>query len=136
MSQFAHTASRETETVAFSLRPDGIVSGVAKPIEVTLERAQANMQAITHLLGGRRGPVVLDLRGADVGLSAEVRRFFTDPSKARPVTAYAYVVDGAVGRMFANMLLTMGRMLGTSLPMQLFDDEAAALAWARGHLPR
>lgn len=126
----------ETVSTSFALRADGTVLAVARPIpDHGLTHAQDNLEALAALLEGGRAPLVLDVRRTDRAFSPEARALYVGPEAARYVRAIAFVAGGALTRMIANVVLSMGRVVGSPIPLAVFDREDEALLWARTHLP-
>jgi hypothetical protein len=106
------------------LRGDGIVAMVWAPrIATGLTDALAAVDAMTQLTGGRRSPLLVDMRDTgpqDRAARSEFAR------RDDVVSAVALVVDTPLSRMLGNFFLTVNKPL---YPTRLFDDDASALAW-------
>jgi hypothetical protein len=93
------------------LRPDGIVQLVWVPrTRAVLEDAAATLEAMAQLTGGRRSPLLVDMR--DTG------------PQARP----ARLEFARRGDLVSAVALVVG-MNRLSTPTRLFDNEASAVAW-------
>ena len=108
------------------LRSDGIVHVVWLPgTEADVNDAIASFEAMAQLTGGRRSPLLVDMREIgphDRATRAEWARHLD------LVTAVALVVGTPLSRMMGNLSINMKR---PTTPLQLFDDDASALAWLR-----
>jgi hypothetical protein len=106
------------------LRPDGIVQLVWVPrTRALLEDATATLEAMAQLTGGRRSPLLVDMR--DTGPQARPARL-EFARRGDLVSAVALVVGTPLSRMAGNLFINMNRL---STPTRLFDNEASAVAW-------
>jgi len=125
----------ESRQIRYALRSDGTVLGVVYTHqEQRREDAEENVRVLGALLAGRRAPLLLDLRQAERGVTPEAREVYSGPQTARHITALAFIADGVLTRMLANMMLLVSRLGKTAIPMKMFEREEDALAWARGYL--
>ena len=106
------------------LRPDGVVQVVWAPqTTVLLEDATAALEAMAQLTGGRRSPLLVDMR--DTGpQDRATRAVWARPSV--PLSAVALIVGSPLSRMMGNLFISANR---PTTPTRLFNDEASALAW-------
>ena len=93
----------------------------------TLDLARATITDLIALTGGKRIPIVADIRRSK-GMTAEARAFFGKPNP--PYSALAILADSPVTRMIANFFIGLNR---PSVPTQIFTDEEKARAWSRRH---
>jgi hypothetical protein len=109
------------------LRPDGIVQMVwALRATVLLEDATAALEAMAQLTGGRRSPLLVDMR--DTGAQDRATRAeWTRRSDLS--SAVGLIVGTPLSRMVGNIFLRMNK---PQFPVRLFDTEAPALAWLQG----
>jgi hypothetical protein len=109
------------------LRPDGIVQVVWVPrTTVHLEDATATLEAMAQLTGGRRSPLMVDMR--DTGpQDRRTRAEWTSRSGLQ--SAVALIVGTPLSRMLGNLLLNVNK---PQFPVRLFDKEASAVAWLEG----
>jgi hypothetical protein len=106
------------------VRPDGIVQLVWAPqTTVLLEDAAAALEEMAKLTGGRRSPLLVDMRETG-SLDRPTRAEFTRRSDLQ--SAVALVAGTPLSRMMANFFL---RVNEPSFPTRLFDDEASAIIW-------
>ena len=111
------------------LRPDGIVHLVlASGTVLTLEDAVAAVAAVTRLTGGRRSPLLVDVR--DAGQVDRAGRHELSRQE-KVVSAVAAIVGTPLSRMMGNLIINVSR---PQMPVRLFDDEASALAWLQTFL--
>ena len=106
------------------LRPDGIIQIVWTPQTATVrEDAVAALEAMAQLAGGRRRPVLVDMRDTgsqDRATLAEWTR------RGDTVSAVALIVGTPLSRMVGHFSLSVSK---APFPTRLFDSEAAAIAW-------
>jgi hypothetical protein len=108
------------------LRPDGIVQLVWTPrTTALLEDAIATLAAMAQLTGGRRSPLLVDMR--DTGPQARPARL-EFARRSDLVSAVALVVGTPLSRMAGNLFINMNR---PATPTRLFDKEASAVAWLK-----
>ena len=116
---------------AFAWEPidaDGIaVFRLLTSAPFTLDLARATITDLIALTGGKRVPIVADIR-LSKGMTAEARTFFGNPNP--PYSALAILADSPVTRMIANFFIGLNR---PSVPTQIFTDEEKARAWSRRH---
>jgi hypothetical protein len=106
------------------LRPDGIVQLVWIPrTTALLEDAIATLAAMAQLTGGRRSPLLVDMR--DTGPQSRPARL-EFARRGDLVSAVALVVGTPLSRMAGNLFINMSR---PPTPTRLFDTEASAVAW-------
>jgi hypothetical protein len=122
----------DTGTVRFTIRPDGIVYGVALPErQQTVEDARVNLAACRDLAGHGDAPLLIDVRNTGT-LSREARKIYTGEEGARTISALGFVADSAFGRVAGNLFIRLAR---TRFPVRLFATEEEALRWLRSFLP-
>jgi hypothetical protein len=91
-----------------------------------LEDATATLEAMAQLTGGRRRPLVVDMR--DTGPQARPARL-EFARRSDLVSAVALVVGTPLSRMAGNLFIRMNK---PPFPARLFDNEATAVAWLQG----
>jgi len=94
----------------------------------TLDLAQTTIADLTALTGGKRVPIMADIRRSK-GMTQEARAFFGNPNP--PYSALAILADSPVTRMIANFFIGLNR---PSVPTHVFTDEEKALHWLRGYV--
>ena len=115
-----------TRTCAFIV--DDIVRGTfLNGAEVTLDDAKENLAITAQLSGGRRMPVLVDLRAVR-SQSPEARAFFAGPEGASVSSAVALLISSPLSRVLGNFYLGFNRPL---TPTRLFTDAAEAESWLR-----
>src|SRR5688572_24269566 len=127
MNGVRHTRTAQVETTA-----DGIViTRILPDVEQRIQDAVENIAVSAEACGGRRAPIVVDLRRAKT-LDAETRHYYSGKQLTEAFTAIALLVPiGAFGKVMGNLYL---RVANPGIPARLFDSEAAALKWSAGHL--
>jgi hypothetical protein len=118
---------RETRTAEVECLPSGVVRVRIRPaLRQEMPDAQANFSAAAELTGGRRAPLLIDIRRAEP-LPAEVRHYYTDRRVVKAFSALGLVVEASpLGRMMGNLYF---RVTQPSFPVRLFEEESGALAW-------
>lgn len=130
--QSAMNGVRHTRTAQIETTPDGIViTRILPDVDQRVSDAVENIAVSADACGGRRAPIVVDLRRART-LDAETRHYYSGRKLVESFTAIALLVPaGAFGRMLGNLYL---RVASPGVPARLFDSEAAALEWSGRHL--
>jgi hypothetical protein len=120
-----------TQTCTFRREPRGFVRAVMRQgCEMVLADAQANVAAIYELAGQQRSRVLVDMRGVR-SQSREAREYFAASAAAENATlAVALLIGSPVSRVLANFFL---RFTTQRIPVALFTEEAAAIAWLMEH---
>jgi hypothetical protein len=109
------------------LRSDGIVQLVWIPrTTALLGDATATLEAMAQLTGGRRSPLMVDMR--DAGPQARPARL-EFARRGDLVSAVGLVVGTPLSRMAGNLFI---RMTKPPFPTRLFGKEASAVAWLKG----
>jgi hypothetical protein len=109
------------------LRPDGIVQVVWVPgTTALLEDATATLDAMAQITGGRRSPLLVDMR--DTGPQDRATR--AQWTKRHDLSsAVGLIVGTPLSRMMGNLFIRMNK---PRFPVRLFDKEAPAVAWLKG----
>lgn len=123
----------ETPSVRVTLRPDGIMHGVLKPLAMKEEHVRDNLDLRVSILEGRVVPIVLDVRGV-VELTREARRAYASPESTATCCALAIITSPGLNRVVGNLLAAAVAMSGNAFPIRIFDTEDEAFAWAAQHL--
>ena len=123
---------RHTRTARIETTPDGIViTRILPDVDQRVSDAVENISVSADACGGRRAPIVVDLRRARA-LDAETRHYYSGKKLIESFTAIALLVPvGAFGRMMGNLYL---RVAKPGVPAKLFDSEDSALAWSARYL--
>lgn len=96
----------------------------------SVEDAKENIRVTVEASGGKRVPLLTDIRGA-TPLDAETRHYYSGRQLTDFFTALAVLVPiGAFGKMFGNVYL---RVAKPGIPAQLFNSEEEALHWLKSH---
>jgi hypothetical protein len=120
-------ARRETASARFVLRADGVLHGVALPVEQTLTQARENLRCARELLDGRRVPFILDMC-ASGGMPQAVKGYYVSKGSTY-FTAVAVVADTMLSRVQANLLVATFTLAGVQPPVSMFRSMEEALAW-------
>lgn len=122
------SARATTRTCTFELEGGLLVARFLDGVEVSEEDARDNLRTTAGLTGGRRLPVLVDLRVLK-SQSAGARAVLAGPEAARVSHAVALLIGSPLSRVIGNFYLRFNR---PETPTQLFSSEAAARAWLEG----
>jgi hypothetical protein len=112
------------------LRDDGVVQAVGFPgSEQTRADAEEGMARIWDLSGGRKRPLLVDMRCMK-GIDRGARTFYASPEPARVLSAVALLVGSPLTRAIANFILGLSKR--PVVPTRMFSSEAEANTWLRG----
>ena len=117
----------DTETADIRLSDDGVVivrihDGAAQSVD----NARTNLAAAVSATGGRRRPLLVDIRTAQP-LDADARHHYSGQALVASFTGIALLIGGnPLGRMMGNIYLRIAR---PGIPAQLFTEESRAVAW-------
>jgi hypothetical protein len=115
------------------MTPEGILYDVVKPgVVVTLADAREIHAAYRKVAGGRRRPLLVDMREIK-RIERGAREYLSGPESAEISLAAALLVGSALTRAVGNFLINRHR---PRQPVRLYTQEAEALRWLRGFLPR
>ena len=118
-----------TATLELRLHADGMLRCLALPGRVqSIEDARENVAALKRLTGGKRVPMLLDIRDAGT-LSRDAREYYAGYETAKSITGLAFITDSAFSRVVANFFI---RLAKTRYPIRLFEDQEAAVDWLSG----
>jgi hypothetical protein len=110
------------------LGPDGIAKIRYQAGDVVTEDvARATVGELRALTGGKRRPVLVDIRKLKL-VTREARVIFGGASDA--FSALALLAGSPKTQLIANFFIGISR---PKVPTQMFTDEEKALAWLRRH---
>jgi hypothetical protein len=116
-----------TPTTRHCLREDGLLLSEALPgAGQTLADARESVAAYGALNGGKRRPLLVDLRAAGKPMDREAREYYAGPELAAVVSAAALLVTSPIGRVIGTFFLRLSR---TATPIRMFTEEREALDW-------
>ena len=120
-----------TTTARINLNAQGLlIVRINDGAEQTLDDARENLAAAVSETGGKRRPLLLDIRTAKP-LDADARHHYSGQTLVDRFSALALLVEASpFGRMMGNVYLRVAR---PGIPTQLFSDEARALEWLGDH---
>lgn len=122
----------ETRTSKVWLDEDGIFRTLSLPdVNVTLEDFKAINRQHRRLCGGKKTPILNDIRGAKTMVSREARIFAASEEACEITSAAALLVGSPVSRVIGNFFLGINR---PPYPTRLFTSEAEAIKWLKGFL--
>jgi len=121
----------QTKTADIHLSGDGLVIvRIHDDAYQSLEDAKMNLATALAETGGRRRPLLVDIRTAQP-LDAEARHHYSGQTLVDGFLALALLVDGSpFGRMMGNVYLRVAR---PGIPTQLFTDQRRAVQWLIKH---
>ena len=95
----------------------------------SLGDAKENLAAAITETGGRRRPLLIDIRSARP-LEADARHHYSGQTLIERFSAMALLIEASpFGRIMGNVYLRIAR---PGIPTLLFSDEAAAVEWLNG----
>lgn len=111
------------------LRPDGLVELTWTPhVPSGLDDAVAAIDAMSRLTGGRPAPLLVHTTDAGPQDRAARMEFIR---RQDIVSAVALLVGNPLSRMMATFFINVSR---PDVPTRLFEHDADAVEWLRGHL--
>ena len=121
-----------TTTARINLNAQGLlIVRVNDGAEQTLDDAKENLAAAVSETGGKRRPLLIDIRTAKP-LDADARHHYSGQTLVDRFSALALLVEASpFGRMMGNVYLRVAR---PGIPTRLFSDETQATQWLNGHL--
>jgi len=121
----------DTRTARIGLNEDGLVIVRIKDGALqSLTDAEENLAASVAETGGKRRPLLVDIRSAQP-LEADARHHYSGQTLVERFLALALLIDGSpFGRMMGTVYL---RIAQPGIPTQLFSNEAQAVEWLKGH---
>ncbi len=135
MTDLASPPADAVKTRTCVLWADTIVRGrFLDGAEVTGDDAAENIAVTTRLTGGRRFPVLVDLRAVR-SQSADARAYLAGPEALRVTLAVALIIGSPLSRMIGNFYLGFNK---PPVPTRLFTSVSEAEGWLstfveRGH---
>jgi hypothetical protein len=120
-----------TTTARINLNAQGLlIVRINDGAQQTLDDARENLAAAVSEAGGKRRPLLIDIRTARP-LSADARHHYSGQTLVERFSALALLVEASpFGRMMGNVYLRVAR---PGIPTQLFSDEIQAIDWLQGH---
>lgn len=123
------TAEITGEKFRIWLRPDGIAEITWTPhVPSGIEDARAVIEAMRQLTGGPAAPLLVHTTDAGPQDRAARMEFIR---RQDVVAAVALVVGNPLSRMMATFFINVSK---PDVPIRLFEDADAAVAWLQGHL--
>ncbi len=110
------------------LRQDGLLEIVWTPhLTSGIEDAVAAIRAMIELTDGRPTPLLVHIQDAGPQDRAARMEF---SRRGEVVSAVALIVGNPLSRMMGTFILNVSK---PEVPIRLFDDEVAAVAWLEEH---
>ncbi|MCP4446068.1 MAG: hypothetical protein GY811_12085 [Myxococcales bacterium] len=113
------------DEVTITLRPDGIVEFLYTTSTVDVDVARKSV-AEGFKLSGVRAPTLVHIESVKE-VTRDARVFFSESEENRAAASrVALIIESPLGRILGNFFMGFNK---TSLPLQLFTDSDAAVAW-------
>lgn len=117
-----------THNTEIWLDEQGIIhTELQEGMHVTLEDAQAHIQAGLNITGGEKCPVLVDLRKIK-SMERGARAFYAGSNTTRIEKAVAILIGSPIGQVIGNFFIGLNR---SSVPTRLFTSEGEALNWLK-----
>lgn len=108
------------------LDPSGILIAVGRDHAIhTIAHALENHRVCAELAQGVRRPFLVDMTEVK-SMSHEARAFYAGPEPAKVLTAVAIVTHSAMGKIVANLFMSLTKPI---LPTKMFTDWDTAKEW-------
>jgi hypothetical protein len=121
-----------TRTGRHHLDPRGFIHSVILPgAEQTLADAQENVRISIQIGGGKRRPLLVDLREIK-SQTREARDYYGSEESGTCFSAAAVVVGSPVSRLLGNFFLGFNK--SAHAPLKLFTSEQEAVEWLKTFL--
>jgi hypothetical protein len=121
-----------SRTAIVHMGEDGILRNVyLAGAEETLADAQEGMRIAQQLSGGRRTPLLVDMRVVK-SQHRDARAYYNGPEAMAISSAVALLVGSRISTLIANFFIAVDVKQHDRRPIRLFTDEAEALAWLKG----
>jgi len=110
---------------------DGIARTKVKPgVEITLEHAVENSEAVSSFYKDKKFPILIDSRGIK-SMSREAREHFSANGRDAKTCAFGIVIKSPLSRVIGNFFLGVNK---PAVPTRLFDNEKDAAEWLKQYL--
>jgi hypothetical protein len=121
----------DTKTAVIQMSDDGLVIvRIRDGAYQSVEDAKTNLATAMAETGGRRRPLLVDIRAAQP-LDADARHHYSGQALIDSFSAMALLVESSfLGRAMGNVYLRVAR---PGIPTQLFTDESRAVEWLINH---
>lgn len=107
---------------------DGIARTCVKQnIDITLEDAIANTNAVSSLYYDIKFPLMIDSRHVK-SMSIEARRHFSVKNRETMTCAFGIIIGSVISRVLGNFYLSVNK---PSVPTRLFVNEEDAIIWLK-----
>jgi hypothetical protein len=121
----------ETKTVQIWLDADGILWVRLLPgVVLTLPEAEKNTAIMQELAGGKKRPVLTDMRQIG-GITREARQFSAGEAVQKVNLALAMHVNSPFTRSLGNLWLGINK---PPFPSKMFSRAEEAVVWLKGFL--
>jgi hypothetical protein len=129
----AHPERVHTRTTTIYYGDDGIMYINLLPgTEEQLADAQENVRVAVRLSGGRRVPLLVDMRTMK-SQAREARDYYNEPEVLRVTSAIGLLVESRISSLIANFFISIAAREQTR-PIRIFSQEAEAAGWLKGFL--
>lgn len=96
-----------------------------------LKEAQEHIEAYAKITGGRKRPILADIRRLTMTADRAARQYYASEAGSRYNLAVALLVYSDVTRLLANFFF---RFHKPGFPSRMFSNEVEAVDWLRGFL--
>jgi len=122
--------SIQTKTTAYLIDEWGIFHSVVKPgVLLTLPEAKENEAARSRLIGGKRLPILLDIR--NIGeMTAKAIQYTVKSGGSENYTAVALLVGSTKSAIIAAFSTRFNQ---SGMPLKQFSDKEKAIAWLKSY---
>jgi hypothetical protein len=118
-------AVRRGQNIDVWFGDDGVARVIVTGSKLEGSDAQGLLNHLAQVSGGKRVPVLADIRKLR-SITLDLRKVMASPEAGERLSAAAVVVSNPVNRMIGSFFL---RLNHPPFDMQLFENEADALAW-------
>ena len=120
-----------TQTAKVWLDENGILRVTSLPgATQTLAQAHENMSVEVQLSGGKRRPLLVDLRGMK-SFDRDARAYYAGQEAAKYQSAIALLIGSPLSRVIGNFFIGFNK---PAMPTRLFTSELEALEWLKEFL--
>jgi hypothetical protein len=122
-----------TRTTTIRYDEDGILYITLLPsAEEKIADAQENVRVMKRLSGGRRIPLLVDMRTIKAQ-EREARDYYNSAEALRAISAMALLVESRISSLIANFFISITARESIR-PIRIFTKETEAVTWLKGFL--
>ncbi len=118
----------ETQTASISYIDEyRLLIKLKENIEIDVEEATENYEAVLKLTKGQKYAVLIDAR-VPVQVSPEARKYGSNQERQKDLIAQAIIVNTLANRLIGNFIINFNKPFA---PTKLFSDEETAMEWLK-----